>query len=817
MNYGWSQTPPKLTASGAQIYCPQSELPVVTNFIIENPDDVEINAVFIQISTGYVRGEDQLFLSETYPNIIAQPFKILEGKLELRWTGTGNAIISELISAVINVKFKSSSITPSGSRTFSITIGEANYLPSTDHYYKYITAPRITWKDAKIAAENKLYYGRQGYLATITTKEEAVLSGEQAAGQGWIGGSDEEAEGVWKWVTGPEAGMVFWNGLANGSSPSGVYSNWAIDEPNDWPNPSIAKEENYAHIYQTGKWNDYPNFHNDIKGYIVEYGKPGDIPLNISASTTISVASILTTTSATRCGVGTLNLSATATLGANVLWFDAVTSTTILHSGPNYAPALSATKTYYVLASANGCVTGQRTAVTATVNPLPIIQAAIEFKNCDEDGIADGFTDFNLNEVSPIITNNDASLAVSYHLTASDANASPSVNPINPVSFNNADATASIVYARVQNAFGCFSISTVKLSVSSTLLPTGFNYELTACDKDANADGFFAFNLTEASTVFINQLPAGQPLSIHYFRTLDDAQLELNEITTANYINETKDSQILYVRVENDDDGNCFGIGPFLTLTVQQIPQFEVNPIAIVCLNLPPITLETFNPQGNYTYQWTDAAGDVISNDYFAEVSSAGIYTVIANSDLNCESFPKTVTVSASDVATITMNDITVVDDSDNNSITVNNTNLGLGGYEFSLDAPFGPFQDETYFENLIPGTYTLYVSDKNSCGVAALDVAILGFPKFFTPNDDGQNDTWKVLGNENNNIQISAIYVFDRFGKLVAEVDLNGEGWDGFYNGERLPASDYWYLVKYTDQYGDYREKRGNLSLIRR
>jgi gliding motility-associated-like protein len=175
------------------------------------------------------------------------------------------------------------------------------------------------------------------------------------------------------------------------------------------------------------------------------------------------------------------------------------------------------------------------------------------------------------------------------------------------------------------------------------------------------------------------------------------------------------------------------------------------------------------------------------------------------------------VTVKASDVATITINDITVVDDSDNNSITVNNTNLGIGDYEFALNDPFGQFQDEPYFENLGPGIYTLYVNDKNSCGVAALDIAILGFPKFFTPNDDGQNDTWKILGNDTNNIQISAVYVYDRFGKLVADVDLNGNGWDGFYNGERLPSADYWYLVKFTDQHGDYREKQGHFSLIRR
>ncbi|HSQ46885.1 MAG TPA: T9SS type B sorting domain-containing protein [Lutibacter sp.] len=819
-NYSWAQTPPTLTAvnTGAEIYCPQSELPIVTSFNIENPDDVEIKAVYIQISTGYVRGEDLLDLSGTNTNITAQPFISLEGKLELRWTGAGNAVVSELIAAVKNVKFKSSSSTPSGSRTFSITIGEANYLPSTGHYYEYVPFIGITWQNAKTAAEARTYYGLKGYLATIISLEEAKLSGEQAAGAGWIGGSDAASEGIWKWVTGPENGTVFWNGGINGSTPNFAF--WNINEPNQ------AGDEDYAHVTapgvgNPGSWNDLSNTGSTSgdyqpKGYIVEYGgTSGDPVLNLSASTTISVAAITATTPATRCGAGTIPLSASATSGATVLWFDAPTSTTPIFSGPNYAPVLSATKTYYVLASAIGCLTGQRTAVIATVNPLPIIQTAIEFKNCDEDGTADGFTAFNLNEVTSIITGNDSNLTVTYHLTNSDANTSSSTNPINPVPFNN--ATANTVYARVQNTFGCYSVSTVKLSVSSTLLPSGFNYELAACDKDANADGFFAFNLTQASTVFLNLLPAGQPLNVQFFRNLNDAQLEQNEIPPTNYTNQTKDSQILYVRIENENDGNCFGIGPFLMLTVQQIPQFEVNPTAIVCLNLPPITIETFNPQGNYTYQWTDDNGAIISNDSSTEVSSAGIYTVVATSILNCESFPKTVTVTASDIATVTLNDITVIDDSDNNSITVNNTNLGNGDYEYSLDAPFGPFQEDTFFENLLPGTYTLYVNDKNSCGVAALDIAILGFPKFFTPNDDGQNDTWKVLGNDTNNIQIAAIYIFDRFGKLVSEVDLNGEGWDGFYNGERLPASDYWYLVKYTDQYGEYREKRGNVSLIRR
>ena len=102
-------------------------------------------------------------------------------------------------------------------KTIVISIGDANYLPETDHFYKFIDAPLISWTDSKAAAESlPLYYGRQGYLTTITSAVEAAFVGEQSPKVGWIGGTDNEAfgtsEGRWIWATGPEQGTVFWNG-----------------------------------------------------------------------------------------------------------------------------------------------------------------------------------------------------------------------------------------------------------------------------------------------------------------------------------------------------------------------------------------------------------------------------------------------------------------------------------------------------------------------------------------------------------------------------------------------------------------------------
>ena len=307
---------PILIATGNQIYCPGSQLNIVTNMSITDPDDTGIDAIYIQISSGYVNGQDVLTLTGTHPTIVFS-WDALTGKLTL--TGSaGQPTYADLISAIEDVVYSNSSPNPTGVRTFSITVGQANYLPSNGHYYEFVPSIGITWNNARTAAANRTYYGLQGYLATITAADEAQLSGEQAAGAGWIGGSDEANEGVWRWMTGPENGTVFWNGGINGTTPN--FANWNNGEPNN------IGDEDYAHITAPGvgilgSWNDLSNTGEasgdyQPKGYIVEYGgMPGDPVLQISTSSTISIPSITATVSQTRCGNGSVTLTATATNG----------------------------------------------------------------------------------------------------------------------------------------------------------------------------------------------------------------------------------------------------------------------------------------------------------------------------------------------------------------------------------------------------------------------------------------------------------------------------------------------------------------------
>src|SRR5690606_13783681 len=116
----------------------------------------------------------------------------------------------------------------------------------------------------------------------------------------------------------------------------------------------------------------------------------------------------------------------------------------------------------------------------------------------------------------------------------------------------------------------------------------------------------------------------------------------------------------------------------------------------------------------------------------------------------------------------------------------------GNGDYEYSIDGVY--YQNSSHLTNLNAGEYVVYVRDKNGCGITVQEAYLMYYPKFFTPNKDGYNDNWQLYGSKNEPKNI--IYIYDRFGKLLKQLNPTDRGWDGTFNGSKLPTSDYWFVL---------------------
>ena len=284
---------------------------------------------------------------------------------------------------------------------------------------------------------------------------------------------------------------------------------------------------------------------------------------------------------------------------------------------------------------------------------------------------------------------------------------------------------------------------------------------------------------------------------------------------------------------------------------VNPLPSFDIEDQTVVCLNpLPdnPIEIGTYNWLGAndpsiYSYSWTRKDLNGVADASFNEatgtikIDKGGVYTVVVKDPVTFCTREKSITVTESEMASIDLDkDGDVLDSEYNNFIEVidltnDNTNtikinnipeLGIGDYEFSLDNfNYTPDPNSSSdFTNLEPGTYSLYIRDKNSyyyydygCGILEIPVSVIGYKKYFTPNNDGVNETWKILGIRSDFNADSKVYIFDRYGKLLKQLDPLSEGWDGTYLGKPMPATDYWFRVYLSE---DGREFKGNFSLIR-
>ncbi len=363
------------------------------------------------------------------------------------------------------------------------------------------------------------------------------------------------------------------------------------------------------------------------------------------------------------------------------------------------------------------------------------------------------------------------------------------------------------------------STFTVTINGTPTVNPVPASMT-TVCDLDGVNDGVTGFDLDSITpTILGTQNPA--TYSVAYFETIQDAAINNAPIVTDNGPLADTDLGSFYVKVSNISTPDCNEIKQ---ITILVVPKPESDPLTgTVCIDsgtgeITPATVISGYSASLYNFNWTDANGTTVSTAPNFQTTTPGTYQLVITSSVNgltgCDSAPIPVTIIESgkplDVTFVTNGWFT-----NQQTVTVTATPIAgtVGNFVYALDG--GTPQASNVFTGLNEGPHEISVIDVNGCGSAAvpIPVQLVYSMKFFSPNGDGINDTWKIAGLDNTNS--SKLIIFDRYGRLLKQLTPGTDGWDGTINGTPLPADDYWFSVQYVEN-GVAKEYKSHFSLVR-
>lgn len=420
-----------------------------------------------------------------------------------------------------------------------------------------------------------------------------------------------------------------------------------------------------------------------------------------------------------------------------------------------------------------GCLLLGEIRVEFSANPAVNDMSLVQCEN------QNGNTAFNLILAENTIIQNSSDFDITYFGNLSDAENNTQNSISNPQNYTPNNLNQPI-YARVENQFGCFSVAEISLSTTNNSLQNPSDLE--------RCEGTEIFDLTENQNEIASQVPTNT--TYQYFENYEEALLGINEITNVtSYQGENNDR--IYVKIS--ENGNCYGVVWF-DLIVRSFVVDLSDEYAFLCEGEP---IEITAPMGFSDYSWNNG-----QTTQTLEISQAGSYTVTFTNEFGCTASKTFVVSSASAplIVSVDINDMT----SSGNSVEINAE--GAGDYEYSLNGI--DYQESNFFANVPSGEHIAFV--RGVCGVDSERIFVLDYPKFFTPNGDGINDYWRIpfLATQ---YPTALVEIYDRYGKLVYGFRAQQPGWDGTFGNEKLPATDYWFVVKLPQ-----RTVRGHFSLVR-
>lgn len=413
--------------------------------------------------------------------------------------------------------------------------------------------------------------------------------------------------------------------------------------------------------------------------------------------------------------------------------------------------------------TSTGCV--YITTFSLVVNSSPIITDPNPIEICSNMSNEIVLTDYNND-----ITNNNGNLQVTYHYSQTDANTgtNPIASPYIPTNPNE-----ELFIAVIDTITGCSVYTSI---IINTVDGPNVNLEtqqIDACEQDD--DGIAIFDLT---SIINDVLQGATGVTVTYHITTEDANTGDNPIQDPiNYQNTTPDLEIIYIRIENDNN-SCFSVVPLelhtsILETGTNISNFGVCDEApddgTGTFNLENVAISIANglPNVVITYYETeqDRIDDVnaLDNTVLYEVnnSSQTLYLLIENVD--CSNLAEIELIVHPSISITNSTDVTYCDTDDDTftSIELNSFDdvIGLGinyasieYYETEADAQLqenilSPFYDNT------SNPVTIYVRVENSLGcsdIKPLTIEVLPAPTVTTPSNyvvcDDDQDAFSII-----------------------------------------------------------------------
>ncbi len=283
---------------------------------------------------------------------------------------------------------------------------------------------------------------------------------------------------------------------------------------------------------------------------------------------------------------------------------------------------------------------------------------------------------------------------------------------------------------------------------------------------------------------------------VSYHGSAADAQQNANPLPQ-NY-DPVPGTYTIYVRTTSLENPQCYDAAESFRYDAVREPILDFPEVELLCENAAGVNIGPLNAEPGVTYRWNTGR-----QAHRISVDQPGVYTLTATAQgggISCQSV-RSVEVRISEPPSIS--EIRIEDMQVDNRVTILTTTAG--DYEYALDA--GLFQASPVFEEVPAGTHQVYVRDLQGCGRVTETITVVGYRPFFTPNGDGVNDTWQIVGIQN--LDQPEVYIFDRYGKLLKQLDQSSAGWDGTFNGQPLPDTDYWFRLTYLDTTGQRVEAR--------